>query len=84
MTGFGIRIYPSGKRSFVISYSTRSGRDRIQILGQVGRLTLDKAERLARQVFADVAEGRDPPAERRAPAGRRSRPPPSSTSTSGT
>ncbi len=56
--------YQSGKRSFVVSHFTRSGRDRVQTLGQIGKLR--QAERLARKVFAAVAGGEDPLAERQA------------------
>ncbi len=45
--GFGVRIYPSGKRSYVIQY--RSGkRTRRMTLGQHGPLTTDEARKLAK------------------------------------
>ncbi|HPO10071.1 MAG TPA: Arm DNA-binding domain-containing protein, partial [bacterium] len=42
LPGFGIRIYPSGRKSFVISYRMQ-GKKRIMVLGAYGRLTLDQA-----------------------------------------
>jgi integrase len=61
--GFGVRIYPSGKRSYVIQY--RSGkRTRRMTLGQHGPLTTDEARKLAKLQLGDVARGADPSAER--------------------
>jgi hypothetical protein len=38
----GLRIYPSGKKSFVYSYRA-GGRKRLLTLGAFGKLTLDMA-----------------------------------------
>ena len=61
--GFGVRIYPSGKRSYVIQY--RSGnRSKRMTLGQHGPLTTDEARKLAMLHLGKVAHGADPSAER--------------------
>ncbi|MEP4246523.1 tyrosine-type recombinase/integrase [Tateyamaria sp.] len=61
--GFGVRIYPSGKRSYVIQY--RAGkRTRRMTLGQHGPLTTDDARKLAKLQLGCVARGEDPSAER--------------------
>ena len=63
LPGFGVRVYPSGKKSFVISYRVK-GRKRFMVLGAYGVLTLDQARRRARRELARVADGIDPSAER--------------------
>ncbi|MBF0263439.1 MAG: tyrosine-type recombinase/integrase [Magnetococcales bacterium] len=57
--GFGIRIYPSGKKAFVISYR-QFGRKRMMTLGNYGVLTLKQAQAKAREELVKVTEGEDP------------------------
>ena len=57
--GFGLRIYPSGKKSFLISYRYK-GRKRRMVLGAYGLLTLDKARKEAKVKLASVIQGQDP------------------------
>ena len=59
MPGFGVRIYPSGVKSFVLSYR-HQGRKRLMALGRYGVLTLDMARDKARQALVDSNGGRDP------------------------
>lgn len=64
VTGFGLRVKPSGVRSYIIQY--RQGkRSRRLTLGKHGVLTPDEARSLARQQLGQVARGEDPAAERR-------------------
>lgn len=65
LRGFGLRVFPTGKKSFVLAY--RVGRRQRQMtLGAFGVLTLPQARAKAQQVLAAVAiEGRDPLAERK-------------------
>ncbi len=47
--GFGVRVYPSGKKSFVLSYRNARGKKRLFVLGRYGAdLTLDQARRQSR------------------------------------
>ncbi|NJL26449.1 MAG: integrase arm-type DNA-binding domain-containing protein [Thermoanaerobaculia bacterium] len=62
---FGIRIYPSGRKSFVVSYWCK-GRRRFFTLGTYGRMTLHQAREAALEVFLRVHRGEDPAADRRA------------------
>lgn len=62
--GFGVRFYPSGKKSFVIQYRI-DGRLRFMILGQYGKLTLDEAQKLAIIKIAETLSGKDPAKDRR-------------------
>ena len=64
LAGFGVRIKPSGKKSFQIKYRTESGRQRKTTLGSYGRLTVEQAKKLARIELGLVAAGEDPAAVR--------------------
>lgn len=59
LRGFGVRIKPSGIKSYLIQYRGVQGERRITI-GRHGVLTLDEARKIARQELANVAKGDDP------------------------
>lgn len=63
LPGFGVRIYPAGRKAFVLSYRSK-GRKRFITLGAYGVLTLDQARDKARSLLGDVIEGKDPLQER--------------------
>jgi integrase len=64
LRGFGLRVYPSGRKTFVLSYRAE-GVKRLMELGPYGVLTLDQARDMARLALAEVIRGRDPLAARR-------------------
>jgi integrase len=68
LTGFGVRVRPSGAMSYVVGYRAGSGRavpkQRLTI-GAVGKITPEQARTLAQGILGAVANGRDPAKERR-------------------
>lgn len=58
--GFGVRLYPSGGKSFVVRYRTPSGRSRYLTVGRYGVLTLAQARKKARKALVQAADGQDP------------------------
>ena len=64
LPGFGIRIMPSGRRSYLVQY--RSGRrSRRVTLGPHGILTAEQARGMAIEALAEVRSGGDPAGERK-------------------
>lgn len=64
LTGLGLRVYPSGKKSFVLSYR-QHGRKRLYVLGKYGVYTADEARGLAIDHLAEIGHGEDPVEEKR-------------------
>jgi integrase len=62
--GFGVRIKPSGAKSYIAVYRTTSGRPRRMTLAKVGQLQLAQARKLAGDYIADARKGLDPAAKR--------------------
>ena len=61
--GFGVRVYPQGRKVYLLKYRVgggRSGRVRWALIGNHGSLTPDQARDIARRWAADVAQGGDP------------------------
>lgn len=59
--GFGVRMYPSGTKSFIIRYySPDDGSETLRTLGQHGRLKVIQARKKARKLLGEVAMGEDP------------------------
>jgi integrase len=69
LAGFGLRVQPTGAKTYVVKYRAGSGRGaptRRVTLGRVGTLTPDEARALARKALGAVAHGSDPAALRAA------------------
>jgi len=70
VSGLGLRIYPSGRKAFVLSYRLY-GRKRLLTLGEFGPLTLDTARDKALKRKAEVIDGGDLLEKRQAAASAR-------------
>lgn len=63
LPGFGIRIWPTGKKTYVAQYRSGKQTRRFKV-GSHGALTVDEARKQAKIVLGDVARGEDPQLDR--------------------
>jgi integrase len=68
ISGFGVRIYPSGRKAFVLSYRFH-GTKRLMTVGKVGVMSLDLARKKARRLLVEVDDNVDPLKGKRDAAG---------------
>lgn len=66
---FGLRILPTGIKTFVLQYRNAQGRTRKLALGRVGELTPEEARTKALKHRASIKDGADPSAERKSRRG---------------
>ncbi len=64
--GFGVRVFPSGEKTFVFRYSTKHGRRRLITVAKVGELPLNKAREKVATLRAEILNGADPADDRAA------------------
>ena len=68
LIGFGVRVQPSGVKSFLVNYRPgdggRKAPNKRVVIGRFGPVTPDQARRTARKMLGKVAEGQDPAGER--------------------
>ena len=64
LRGFGVRVKPTGTKTFVIQYRNQEARTRRCVIGKYGVLTVEQARDIAKRKLAAVIDGSDPSAER--------------------
>ena len=67
LTGFGVRVLPTGTKSYILNYRPGGGRkapNRRMVLGRCEKITPDEARRMAGGMLARIAAGEDPAGER--------------------
>ncbi|MDA4848624.1 tyrosine-type recombinase/integrase [Hoeflea poritis] len=62
LAGFGIRVRPSGRKSYIVKCRCR-GRQIKMTIGTHGPITVEQARTNARTIIAEAKAGRDPSAE---------------------
>ena len=64
LTGFGVRVQPSGVRSYLVNYRAEGGgrraANRRLVIGRHGRVSAEQARRIAHETLGKVAAGEDP------------------------
>lgn len=63
LKGFGVRVLPSGRKTYIVQYRA-GGRSRRIKLGVHGAVTPDEARTLARQALGGIAAGENPAEDR--------------------
>ncbi len=64
LTGFGVRVFPTGRRVYYVDYRNQSGARKRMTLGPHGKLTTEEARKLAIKALGDALKGEDPAEER--------------------
>jgi len=59
LKGFGLRLSPKGKKTFIVQYRSNGRSQRIRI-GHVGGITVHKARRDAQILLGEIAVGKSP------------------------
>ncbi|MEW6237547.1 MAG: site-specific integrase [Candidatus Omnitrophota bacterium] len=65
LKGFGLRVFPSGVKTFVVGYRLR-GRYRLTSIGRYGVFTVETARKAAQEILFNAAKGIDAAEEKAA------------------
>ncbi len=63
--GFGLKVTPAGRKSYLLKYRTKAGIARKPAIGAHGTITAELARGIAKDWAAEIAKGRDPSSDRR-------------------
>ena len=58
--GFGVRVSSSGRKSFIINWRNKQGRQGRKVIGVFGKITTEQARQLAQQFFYQISIGKEP------------------------
>jgi len=58
--GFGVRVPPTGRRTYFVQYRNEFHRTRRKKIGVHGHITAEQAREIAKSILGDVAKGEDP------------------------
>ena len=64
VAGFGVRVKPSGVKSYLIQYRNRRGQSRRFTIGRDGLTSPEEARRKAKKLLVAVSEGSDPASDK--------------------
>lgn len=64
LPGFGVRIYPSGRKVYYADYRNRDGARKRMTIGAHGKITCEEARKLAMATLGEVVRGEDPATDR--------------------
>jgi integrase len=65
LKGFGVRVFPSGAKSYVYKYRTKANEPKFLTLATVSEKTLVEARKMAKVHAGEIINGADPLTERR-------------------
>ena len=65
LRGFGVRVFPTGRRTYFVQYRNEYNRTRRKKIGVHGVITTEQAREEAKSLLGDVAKGKDPSKEHR-------------------
>ncbi|MBL0941513.1 MAG: tyrosine-type recombinase/integrase [Alphaproteobacteria bacterium] len=60
LKGFGIRIFPTGRKTYFVQYRNQFNRTRRKKIGVHGVVTAEQAREEAKKLLGDIARGEDP------------------------
>ncbi|SHG15729.1 site-specific integrase [Bradyrhizobium erythrophlei] len=60
LAGFGVRVHPTGRKTYFVQYRNKHARSRWFLLGVHGTITVEQARSDAKAVLQAVAQGHDP------------------------
>lgn len=60
LKGFGVRVFPTGRRTYFVQYRNQFASTRRKKIGMHGMITAEQAREEAKKILGDVAKGEDP------------------------
>lgn len=63
--GFGVRVFPTGTKSYIYKYRNEAGQQKFLTIGDTGEISLKEARARAKKHAVGVIDGADPVKERR-------------------